>query len=87
MACRCGNPKRVEVRWVDSWAHARWESPSLVRGAKGATCVSVGFLVDDNDDAITIAQSVGEGIAGVDEYGQPLTIPRAALLSKPRVLR
>lgn len=69
----------VEARWVDSHVHARWVAVDAVTDTRAARCRSVGYLVDESEDAITLAQSVGDGPEGADEYGQPLTIPRVAL--------
>ena len=79
--------KRVEVRWVDSVVGDRWMDKEAVKDRRAGVCVSVGFLVDENPDAITLAQSTGEGEDdGVCEYGNPLTIPTVALLGEPVVL-
>ncbi len=78
----------VEVEWVDAHVHDRWVGADELRETAPARCVSVGYLVQDEPEFITLAQSIGTKVAGgVEEYGQPITIPRAALTGEPRELR
>jgi excisionase family DNA binding protein len=77
--------RRVEVRWLDSCAYGRWEPVENVRGAKAAACISIGFLADENEEAITIVQSIAAD-ENDSEYGQPLTIPRSAIVGELRTL-
>ena len=78
----------VEVEWVDAHVHDRWVGADELRETAPARCVSVGYLAQDESEFITLAQSIGTKVAGgVEEYGQPITIPRAALTGEPRELQ
>lgn len=77
----------VEVEWVDSHVHDRWVSPEKILETQLARCRSVGYLVQDTEEFVTIAQSLGVRPDGeVEEYGQPITIPRVALVGEVRQL-
>src|SRR6266540_6057098 len=77
-----GRVRLVEVEWVDAHVHDRWVGADDLRETAPALCVSVGYLAQDEPEFITLAQSIGTKVAGgVEEYGQPITIPRAALIS------
>lgn len=77
----------VEVEWVDSHVHDRWVTPADLEDTGVARCSTVGYLIQDSPLHVTVAQSVGTKVLGdVEEYGQPITIPRVALTGEPRRL-
>lgn len=79
-------PPIVEVEWVDSHVHDRWVSLEELAKTKLARCVSIGYLIQDEPAFITLAQSQGKDDEKIEEVGQPITIPRAALTGEPRRL-
>lgn len=80
---------RVEVEWVDSvTASSNWSTLRDLKRDGARRCTSVGYLVNETEDVLTLAQSLGyDEIEEAEEFGQPITIPRVALLSEPRELR
>ncbi len=69
--------KFVEVTWIDSTGFAGWQEKQTPRTA--TTCRTVGFLVNENDDYITIAATYD---SFTDAYHSPLTIPKVAIIER-----
>jgi len=79
----------VEVEWDDSVTHSTpWVSPDdLKLDGLAMRCTSVGYLVHQTPEAVVLAQSASFSRAGeVEEYGQPITIPRVAITKGPTEL-
>lgn len=75
--------KIVRVDWVDSAGSGTlWETLEDLDGIKPLRCTTVGFVLEDTDDHITLAMSTHEdrGIMGA------LAIPRVAV-TRVKVLR
>lgn len=68
------------IRWVDSASTPRWKYPSEI-DHRPATCVTVGWLVHDTKDAITLAQTqrINEDY---DDVNACMTIPRGCIKSR-----
>jgi len=64
----------IIVEWVDSAFLQGWMSRDDVKTHRISPCVSVGLLVNETRDQITIMQS-----AGKEQYGDGLTIPRVCI--------
>lgn len=68
---------KVEVVWVDSCSYAEvWISKDLIKDIPltPSKCTTVGYLVQEDDNRVTIAQSINDG-----EYGRLFTIPRGCI--------
>lgn len=66
------------VAWVDAAATmAAWTSPEDL--PKPALVHSVGWMVKDNSDYITLTLSIPHDHEGNPEYGPALTIPRGMI--------
>ncbi len=75
----------VYVRWVDSTGRFGWQTMRSFREGKldGLICTTIGFLVREDPETISIAQSLAfhEGPdEEPDSIDNPLTIPRSAIL-------
>ncbi len=72
----------VYVEWVDSTAIIGWLSPrALAREAVGLRCETFGFLVHEDEEAITVSSSISltpDG-KGINSSSDPMTIPRCAI--------
>ena len=83
--------RRVEVEWVDSGAELGWNDEETVLGAVErrdyALCVSVGYLVYEDDDKVTLAQSLATTGRRGRLLGDVISIPKVAVVSGPRDLR
>lgn len=80
-------PRRVEVEWIDSAQKTGWRSADetldwINLGTEALTCWSVGYLVDEREDSITLAPhyTIDTRTGLHDEYGDPMTIPRVAVV-------
>jgi len=71
----------VEIEWIDSkGVTSEWEFLEDIKPLKPCICYSAGYLLDDNKDYKTLAQSIGgEQVSG------RLTIP-AVSIKKIRTL-
>ncbi len=75
--------KFVEVKWDDAHSTAEWtERKSLPPVTK---CVSRGWLMRDDAEAITLAATLQ--ISNGDDVGEIVTIPRGMVVGKIRVLK
>jgi hypothetical protein len=75
------------VEWVDSCANSdAWISREDVEFTV-KRCHSVGFVVDDSEDALTLAGSYGTEADGTttDQLGMVITIPKVAIVARFRV--
>lgn len=76
----------VEIEWADSGSHGMWVDLSELTEDFGVECVSVGWLLSENDASITIASHLALDIHGVaDQASGDMTIPKVAI-TKRRVL-
>lgn len=70
--------KIAEVHWVDSIAGSGWTLTDDYKDDKPLGCFSVGILIDEKENAITIAQNFG---IDPDQVCNTITIPRCAIQS------
>lgn len=68
------SPPIYWIEWVDSMATNGWHSFSTAD--KELLCRTVGFLVDETDDAFAVAGSVSQTGSVLDQ----ITIPRVAIV-------
>ena len=65
--------KIVKINWIDSTTQGGWiEKDAWV--APKTDCITVGFLMEDKEDYISVCQSYHE-----DQYGEVITIPRVSI--------
>lgn len=71
------------VRWVDSASAPRWRYPHEI-DSRPATCLTVGYVVHETKEAITLAQTqrVDESY---DDVNGCMTIPRGCIKSIRRI--
>ncbi len=71
----------VEVEWEDSSVHHRWHSDEAVHVT--APCKSVGYVVRDDKEAMSLAESLDVSPPLKDTttsgFGCVTTIPRSAI--------
>lgn len=68
--------RMVLIKWVDSAFAQGWMSRDAVKSHQLSKCVSVGILVAENDEQITIMQSLS---VDKDQMGDGLTIPKCSI--------
>jgi len=69
--------KIVEIKWVDSCSYAEvWVNKEHVSEVpfSPSDCATVGYLIQEDEDCITIAQSIND-----NQYGKLFTIPRGCI--------
>lgn len=69
----------VRVTWVDSHGPHGWTYLKDAVAPHDLTCESVGWLIDDGEDRITIASSVSAPAADNPACDGILTIPKCAI--------
>lgn len=87
---RNGN-KRVEVEWIDSASESGWNDENdvleKITRDDATLCLSVGYLVYEDDAKITLASNLATyGMRG-RLLGDCITIPKVAITDGPRDLR
>lgn len=72
-------PRPVYVKWVDSTAEMGWFGLGKLKGMC-LECVTLGFLVYEDDDLITISSSISYAEGGKpNSVSDPMSIPRVAI--------
>ncbi len=66
--------KIIHLEWVDSTSMQGWVNDYKT---PNVNCVSVGLLVSENKESITIASNKSLGFENA--YGQYMTIPKCAI--------
>ena len=61
----------VKVKWVDSCFHTGWR-----KDASPSTCRTIGFLVQDTKEKLTLAMSVSPN---TNNFSDAMCIPRCAV--------
>ena len=74
--------KAYHIKWIDSAGNFGWQGVS--EKYTPAQCESIGFLVKESKDCITIAlnRATDEGNA---PYGELMTIPKIAIKRKKQI--
>lgn len=76
----------IEIEWVDSSHGGGWQFMADL-DAEPQHCYTVGYLVRETDDAVTVATSVGVGNDGlVSQVCDCMTIPKS-VIEKRRVIK
>lgn len=82
-------PELVMVEWVDSGQPiAAWQWLDALEQRQPHRCVSVGYLVQDDEQTKVLAPNLGSS-GGNDEWDQAsglMTIPTAAVLKVERLI-
>ncbi len=66
----------VMVEWVDSAFAQGWMSREVITHHRVSGIVSVGILVNENKEQITIVQGAS---MDKDQYGDGITIPKCSI--------
>ena len=72
--------KRVEIEWIDSKFGGDWEYLEEII-PKPAKVTSIGYLIDENEEGLTIAHSVTE-----KQCCGRITIPKVCIAKKHELL-
>lgn len=70
----------VLIRWVDSCSFTEWHRREKAE-YELATCTTVGFVVDDNETAITLVQNT----TSFGQLSNTITIPKACVVFRTKV--
>lgn len=72
--------KKVLIEWVDSSSIRGWRHESEMTDSLAEPCKikSIGYLIKDHKDFVTIATSLSENGSMID----PLSIPKCAIIKK-----
>ena len=70
-------PKLLQIVWTDSWCPEYGWCDLIEVGSEEYLIHSVGILVDENGDTLTIASS--QGINNPMKIINPLTIPKCCI--------
>lgn len=69
----------VAVDWTDAMGFQDWKPLEEAIRQKPAKCTTVGFLLNDNPEFVTIAQTISHSEAKVDIVDGVLCIPRPGI--------
>lgn len=62
----------AQITWLDSSTHGGWHHAHEAENAQPQECVTIGFILEDTDDRVVVAQSICEAIGHI---GNILVIP------------
>jgi hypothetical protein len=82
--------KRTYVEWVDSSCGGPWtdidELEASATLAIELKCFSIGFVAHEDERTLTLAMSYNLNRRGeVNQWGQPVTIPKVAITKRKSV--
>jgi len=66
--------KMVLIQWVDSVFVQGWRDLDSIKSHRVSDCVSIGILMNETKDWITIVQSKSD-----ESYGDGITIPKVCI--------
>lgn len=72
----------VLIEWLDSSGSEGWHYKSAVRGPKALHIRSVGWVVEESDEAVWIAPHIEESDDGDLQMRGDLRIPKVAITSR-----
>ena len=76
----------LKVEWIDSAGGSGWEFLAEYTG-QAARCTTYGFLIREDDESISIAQTYAkETVKAREQIDNDVTIPKCAILSIYEVL-
>lgn len=69
-------PRRrlVEVWWLDSHGRDGWTKYGDPVDPRAAACKTVGYVLDETDEFLTVASSIGD-----DQFCQEMSIPKGCV--------
>ena len=70
----------VSILWLDAKSHSEWVGIDLAADESGAYCLSVGMLINENDDIITLATDFSFENGEVESYGGTINIPVGCII-------
>lgn len=73
------------IQWVDCLSDDGWLSVDEADRQALATAFTVGFIVKDEPDFLTVAGSFNTYEGAVNQYGAVWTIPKAAIKSRSQL--
>ena len=69
--------KWVYAKWVDSSGRSGWQQIDTAHAEHSLECESLGFLIKESDDRITISAHL---FPAINNCNDTITIPRVALV-------
>ena len=76
-------PDLLVVTWHDISSRADWQGLEEVQALRPEKCITVGWLVQQDDDQIIVADSVTES----GEFGGTTVIPRAVIQKTKKIAK
>lgn len=70
----------VRIRWLDSHGWHGWNSLSAVKEQHSLECMSVGWMVIDEADRVTLVAHIQGADADNPQCDGHMTIPRPAII-------
>jgi len=70
--------KMIRIEWEDSSSSSRiWNTVEKLKSFSNARCISVGFLVHEDDTCVVIAGHKGE-----EDYAGEMRIPKRSIVKR-----
>lgn len=69
------------IEWLDSCAQSFWSDEKLAKDLRPDHCSTVGFVVNETDEFVTVIQSFTNRDGEQDQAGHTLCIPKFAITS------
>tara|TARA_Y100001938_G_C8073610_1_gene424611 strand:+ start:1685 stop:1945 length:261 start_codon:yes stop_codon:yes gene_type:complete len=73
--------RHVCVHWLDAQSSTDWKTIEDIDKQKLALCISTGYVVDENEESITLASDFASGDRlEIDSFGNCITIPLSCIV-------
>ena len=75
--------RHVSIHWFDAQSSCEWKDMSEVEDQKLALCISTGFIVNDNKEAITLVTDfASSNRIDIDSIGNTIVIPKSCIVKQ-----
>ena len=81
--CPTGDFPRVQIRWMDACNEAGWRQFNRSKyEPPRAYVTTMGFVVHEDEDRVTVAQSIADCGEGDVSVGEVLSIPLVCIVDR-----
>ena len=75
--------RHVSIHWFDAQSSCEWKDMSEVEDQKLALCISTGFIVNDNKEAITLVTDfASSNRIDIDSIGNTIVIHKSCIVKQ-----
>jgi hypothetical protein len=75
--------RHVSIHWLDAQSSCDWKELDEVEQQKLALCISTGYLVHEDEEALTLVSDFAStNRIDIDSIGNSITIPKSCIVKR-----